>query len=148
VAELWTLGDMTQRITTWRLWPETAVFVATVFAFTIVSAWCDPDVPFKGYWFLTDFGVGLLFGIFGRCPILFMAPSAGLVFVTYSIYWTVIWICIGVHSFVGLCDEWGFEMFCYGFMILPLLVGAVIGRGTKRWMINLSFPSQTRDESA
>jgi hypothetical protein len=130
---------MTQHTTTWRPWTGVAGFVATVFAFTIVSDWCDPDVPFNYYWFYALFGIGLLFGMCGRFPILVMAPAAGLVFFGYSTFWTVMWFCVGAHWFYGLCDEWGLEILCYGTMILPVLVGAAIGRGTKRWWINRSF---------
>jgi hypothetical protein len=91
---------MTPHSKNWKLWAEATVLALIVFPFTIVSGWCDPDIPFNYDWFYALTGIGLLFGIFGRLPILLMIPVAGFVFFGYSVFWTRMWLWVGGHTFL------------------------------------------------
>ena len=129
-----TVGSMRLGMTSKRKWTEILVSVITGFAFVIVSEWADPDVVIRYYWWLALFGVGLTFGIFGRCPILHTSLVNGLGIFVVLFLNMFPWIIDAKIPFWQLFMFFGwFSIFMYVVLTLVVLFGAVIGRVTMRW---------------
>ena len=82
--------------------------------------WLDVDAAVEPYfWILPPLGVGLAFGVFGRCPVLLIGPAFASVDV--------------VLSMCGPSDLWVFQFAYAAVLCLPVLIGAATGRGAKRY---------------
>ena len=82
--------------------------------------WLDVDEAVEPYWWiLLPLGVGLAFGVFGRCPVLLIAPAfASVDFVL---------------SMCGPSELWVLQIAYVAVLCLPVLIGAATGRGAQQY---------------
>jgi len=108
---------MSNRCTECRAWTEIFIAVAAGMVFALACPqWFDPDEVIEVHWCIVLFGVGLAFGVFGRCPVLLIGPA--FTFVAFVL---------------SLSDLWLFETVFAGVLCLFVLIGAVTGRGASRF---------------
>jgi hypothetical protein len=115
---------MTRRITVFKVCAE--VIVAAVIGFVIAtkSAWWDPDSVIAFHWIPILLIVGLLFGLFGHCPILLIGPimaSSGILVEILDVFH---------YGFSAYFLK--FYALYFALMAIVVIIGAAIGRGVKR----------------
>ena len=118
---------MKQHITAFRVCAEIIIAVVIGFVIASKSAWCDPDAVVDFYWFPVLLAVGLMFGLFGRCPVLVIGPATSFV---------SIFAAIGDVFYYGFsAGMFNFYVIYFTVMTVVVSIGAAIGRGAKRYWI-------------
>ena len=105
-----------------RVVVESIVAVVAGLVFVRLSSWCDPDPPIALASYVSLFGIGFAFGVFGRSPVLLIGPVAGMA----SIFGGLEIIGYGLRGFE-------FEMVMFALMSTIILIAAAIGRGVKNY---------------
>jgi hypothetical protein len=118
---------MKQRITVFRVRAEIILAAVIGFVITIRSSWWDPDAVIDFYWVPVLLIVGLLFGLFGRSPVLVIGPVmawSGILAEILDVYHYGFWV--GILGFYALF---------FAIMAVVVILGAAIGRGAQRYWL-------------
>jgi hypothetical protein len=105
-----------------RVGAELIVAVVLGLVFVRMTSWCDPDPPIPTAAYFGLVIIGLVFGVFGRSPVLLIGPVTG----SASILGGLEIISYGWRGF-------GFEMVMFTMMTAIVLVAAATGRALKRY---------------
>jgi hypothetical protein len=102
------------------------IIIAAVIGFfiTVKSSWWDPDQVIAFCWWPVLLAFGLLFGLFGRCPVLAIGPVTA---------WSGILVeILDVFHYGFSVDVLILYATLFATMATAVIVGAAIGRGAKR----------------
>src|SRR5579859_2650457 len=112
---------MSSRILKFQVCSE--ILVAAVLGCIIVykSYWGDPDEVIAPCWHVVLFGMGVVFGFLGRCPVWLIGPAAALVLLLAAVM-----------------NSWafGFELVMFALLATLVSLGAATGRWARRYRDN------------
>src|SRR5579863_1052021 len=111
-----------------RMWVELAVVAVLGGVFVIWTQWCDPDsgMPYTAW--LALFGGAFSFGLFGRAPVILLAP-------VFSLAAGVDGMLVCTNGFRILkfyLQIWFFEVGMNILLIAVVLIPLGLGRGLRK----------------